>query len=291
MSARSIGSGTISFGLVSIPFKTYTAASSQRVSFNVLHKKCGGRMKQQYFCPIDNCIVERTDMVKGFEFARERFVQFKDDELEKMKSPKTDSLDLLAFVPEDTFDLIQIERSYYLGADTGGAKAYALLARTMTRMKRIAVGRYWTRGKEKLVLIRPYRSRGLIMHYIYYSNEVRAFDEIKIAEEPAFKPIEDQLAEKLVAGLARDTFDAREFRDDYQERIKAAVEAKVSGQEIFVAQEAPRAQIIDLFEALKRSLDESTPPKTSHRASPRSPAKAKPRTPRTPLHSVKREGE
>ncbi len=258
MAARSIGSGTISFGLVSIPFKLFTAASSQNVSFNMLHKKCGGRMKQQYFCPIDNCIVERTEMVKGFEFAKEQFVQFDETELKKLESPKTDSLELIEFVPEDTVDFVHIEKSYYLGPDKGGDKAYQLLSKSMQRTKRVAVGRYWTRGKEQLVLIRPYRSRGLILHYVYYANEVRAFDEIELGSEMAFKPMEEQLADKLIEQLAKREFNAKEFKDEYEERVKSAVEAKVSGQEIVVAQEAPKAQIIDLFEALKRSLDQSS---------------------------------
>ncbi len=279
MAARSIGSGTISFGLVSIPFKLFTAASSQNVSFNMLHKKCGGRMKQQYFCPIDNCIVERTEMVKGFEFAKEQFVQFDETELKKLESPKTDSLELIEFVPEDTVDFVHIEKSYYLGPDKGGDKAYQLLSKSMQRTKRVAVGRYWTRGKEQLVLIRPYRSRGLILHYVYYSNEVRAFDEIELGSETAFKPMEEQLADKLIEQLAKREFNAKEFKDEYEERVKSAVEAKVSGQEIVVAQEAPKAQIIDLFEALKRSLDQSS--SVSSDVGPASekppPKKAKPR--------------
>jgi DNA end-binding protein Ku len=280
MAARSIGSGTISFGLVSIPFKLYTAASSQNVSFNLLHKKCGGRMKQQYFCPVDNCIVERSEMVKGFEFAKEQFVQFAEDELKKLESPKTDSLELVEFVPESTVDFVHIEKSYYIGPDKGGDRAYQLLSKSMQRTGRVAVGRYWTRGKEQLVLIRPYRSKGLILHYVYYSNEVRAFDEIELGSEAAFKPVEEQLADKLIEQLAKPEFDAKAFKDDYQERVKSAVEAKVSGQEIVVAQEAPKAQIIDLFEALKRSLDQSANASAGD-ASPASerppPKKAKPR--------------
>ncbi len=257
MTARAVGSGTISFGLVSIPFKQFTAASSSRVRFNTLHNKCGGRMKQQYFCPIDNCIVERADMVKGFEFAMERYVTFTDTEIRKHQARRTDSLELVAFVPEDTVDLVVLEKSYYVAPDRGGEKAYQLLARAMQRTKRVAVGRFSRRGREQLVILRPYRSRGLIMHHVYYSNEVRAFDELDLGTEHVFRQVEEDLANKLIEELARDTFDARSFKDDYEERIKASIEAKVSGQEIIVAQEPPNAQIIDLFEALKRSLDAS----------------------------------
>jgi DNA end-binding protein Ku len=254
MAARAIGSGTISFGLVSIPFKTYTAASSQNVSFNMLHKKCGGRMKQQYLCPVDNVVVERTDMVKGFEFAKDQYVQFTEDDLKKLEAAKTDSLELVEFVPESTVDLVYIEKSYYIGPDKGGDRAYQLLAQAMKRANKIAVGRYWTRGRQQVVLIRPYHTKGLIMHYVYYANEVRSFDEVGTGSDTTFKDIELDLADKLIAQLATDEFKADKYRDEYQDRIRAAVDQKVAGQEISVSEDAPKAQIIDLFEALKRSL-------------------------------------
>lgn len=278
MAARSIGSGTINFGLVSIPFKLFTATSSQSVSFNMLHKKCGGRMKQQYFCPVDNCVVERTDIVKGFEFSKDQYVQFAEDELKKLESPKTDSLELLEFVPESTIDFVEIEKSYYLGPDKGGDRAYQLLSKSMQRTGKVAVGRYWTRGKEQVVLIRPYQSRGLILHYIYYSNEVRPFSEVELGSEAAFKPVEEELADKLIEQLSKPAFEPKEFKDDYQERVRAAVEAKVAGQEIVVSEEAPKAQIIDLFEALKRSLDSAAQKAAdAPESAPKPPKKASPR--------------
>ena len=254
MAARAIGSGTISFGLVSIPFKVYTAASSQNVSFNLLHKKCGGRMKQQYLCPVDNVVVERSDMVKGFEFAKDQYVHFSEEDLKKLEAAKTDSLELVEFVPESTVDLVYMEKSYYLGPDKGGDKAYQLLAQSMKRSGKIAVGRYWTRGREQLVLIRPYHNKGLIMHYVYYANEVRSFDDVGVGGDATFKDIELDLADKLIEQLGAPEFKADKYRDQYQDRIRAAVDQKVAGQEISVAEEAPKAQIIDLFEALKRSL-------------------------------------
>ncbi len=253
MAARSIGSGTISFGLVSIPFKLYTAASSVAVSFNMLNKKTGNRLKQQYVDAVDKSIVERTEMVKGYEFAKDQYVQFSEDELKKLEAAKTDSLELVEFVPEDTVDLVHMEKSYYIGPDKGGERAYQLLAKTLKKVGKIAVGRFWTRGKEQLVLIRPYK-KGLLLNYVYYANEVRAFDEVEVGSEAQFKDVEIDLAEKLIDQLSVGEFDASKFKDEYQDRVKAAVEQKVAGQEIHVAEEAPKAQIIDLFEALKRSL-------------------------------------
>ena len=254
MAARAIGSGTLSFGLVSIPFKVYTAASSQNVSFNLLHKKCGGRMRQQYFCPVDNCTVERSDMVKGYEFTKDQYVQFTDEDLKKLEAAKTDSLELVEFVPESTVDLVYMDSSYYLGPDKGGERAYQLLSQAMKRTGKIAVGRFWTRGREQLVLIRPYRQKGLIMHYVYYANEVRSFDDVGLGADATFKDIEQDLADKLIEQLSQPEFSAEKFRDEYQDRLRAAIDQKVAGQEITVSEEAPKAQIIDLFEALKRSL-------------------------------------
>jgi DNA end-binding protein Ku len=291
MAARAIGSGTISFGLVSIPFKLYTAASSQNISFNLLHKKCGGRMKQQYQCPVDNCIVERTDMVKGYEFAKDQYVQFSEDELKKLDAAKSDALELVEFVPESTVDLVYMEKSYYIGPDKGGDKAYQLLAQAMKRSGKIAVGRYNTRGREQLVLIRPYHEKGLIMHYVYYASEVRSFDEVGVGSTTAFKDVELDLADKLIEQLTTTEFKADKYRDEYQDRVKHAVDQKVAGKEITVAEEAPKAQIIDLFEALKRSLASgAAPPSAKAENKDEAPESAKPVKKASPRESKKKAG-
>jgi len=253
MTARAIGSGTISFGLVTIPIKVYTAASSHNASFNLLHKKCGGRMKQQYLCPVDNVVVERTDMVKGFEFAKDQYVQFTEEELKKLESAKLDSLEIVEFVPDKTVDLVHVEKTFYIGPDKGADKAYQLLAKAMHKSGKIAVGRYWTRGRQQVVLIRPYK-KGLVLQYIFYATEVRSFDEIGSGSETAFKDIELDLADKLIAQLSTPEFRAEKYSDEYQDRVRAAVDQKVAGKEVTFAEDAPRATITDLFEALKRSL-------------------------------------
>ena len=256
MAARAIGTGTISFGLVSIPVKLYTATASEAVSFNLIHNKCKGRIKQQIFCPTDNEIVERTDLLKGYEYAKNQYVLFSEEELDALEAAKTNSLEIVEFVPAETVDWIYISKTYYLGPDKGGDKAYKLLSAAMERTKKIAVGRYFTRGKEQLVLLRPYKN-GLILHYAYYANEVRAYDEVDTGAVIATKPIEDELADKLIAQLTIPEFNPEQYRDEYVERVKAAVEQKVAGQEVAIPPEQPPAQIIDLFEALKRSLAEA----------------------------------
>jgi DNA end-binding protein Ku len=255
MPARAVLSGTISFGLVSIPVKFFTAASSEQVSFNMLHKKCGGRLKMQFVCPTDNNeVVERSDTVKGYEYSKGQYVQFNEEELKALETERGGSIEITEFVPVTSVDFLQVEKSYYLGPDKGGDKAYRLLGEAMTAKGRVAVGRWSARGKEQVVLVRPYGKDGLVIHQLYYSNEMRAFSEIDTGATFTFSEKEHELAEKLIEELGTDAFDATKYTDSYSERVKAAVDQKVAGQEITIAPEAPKAQIIDLFEALKKSL-------------------------------------
>ncbi len=282
MAARSIGSGTISFGLVSIPIKLYTAATPKGVSFNMLHGKCGSRMKQQYVCPIDNEVVERKDMVRGFEHSKDTYVRFTEEELKTLEAERTNQLELMEFVPASSVDFVSIEKTYFLGPDKGGDRAYALLSQSMERAGRMAVGKFSQRGRENLVLVRPYK-KGLVLHEVYYADEVRPFEEVETGGSFEFKPIERDLADKLIEQLAQDTFEPARFRDEYATRVLAAVEAKVAGNDVTIAEEAPKAQIIDLLEALKRSVAASmTSANTADEGAPESapgggPKKAAPR--------------
>jgi DNA end-binding protein Ku len=257
MAARPIGSATISFGLVSIPVKLYTATSSQSISFNQLHPKCGGRIKQQLYCPVDDEVVDRNTLVKGYEYAKDQYVTFSPDELKALEAQKTDSLNIVEFVPLDRVDLLHVERSMYLGPDKGGAKAYQLLAKAMLETGRVAIGRYWSRGQEQLVLIRPYRE-GLILHTLYYADEVRAYSEVPLGDKVEFRKGEPEMARQLVEQLSADDFKVGEYKDEYRERLLEAIEQKVAGKEIVAAPEQPQAQIIDIFEALKASLQQTT---------------------------------
>jgi DNA end-binding protein Ku len=255
MPARAVLSGTISFGLVSIPVKFFTAASSEQVSFNMLHKKCGGRLKMQFVCPTDNNeVVERSETVKGYEYSKGQYVQFTEEELKALETERGGSIEITEFVPVTSVDFLQVEKSYYLGPDKGGDKAYRLLGEAMTAKGRVAVGRWSARGKEQVVLVRPYGKDGLVIHQLYYSNEMRAFSEIDTGATFTFSEKEHELAGKLIEELGTDSFDATKYTDSFSERVKAAVDQKVAGQEITIAPEAPKAQIIDLFEALKKSL-------------------------------------
>jgi DNA end-binding protein Ku len=253
MAARPLSSSTIAFGLVSIPVKLYTASSAQGVHFNQLHKKCGGRLKQRMYCPVDDEYVEKEDIIKGYEVTKNNYVQFTGEEMNALEAERFQTLDLVEFVPESTVDFVYIEKSYYLGPDKGGDKAFNLLSKAMRRTEKIAVGRYWTRGKVNLVLLRPYK-KGLILHQVYYANEVRAYDDVELGPDMRFSEAEESLADQLIASLAVEKFAPEKYHDEYVERVKKAAEQKVAGQELTVAPEQPAAQIIDLFEALKQSL-------------------------------------
>lgn len=262
MAARAFASGTISFGLVSIPVKLYTAASSEQVSFNMLHKKCSGRIKMQYYCPTDNEVVERSDTVKGYEHARGQYVLFTEEDLKTFEAERSNAIEITEFVPLPSVDFVHVEKSYYLGPDKGGDKAYTLLSEAMGQKDRVAVGRWAARGKEQLVLIRPYQE-GLILHQLFYANEVRAFEEVEAPAKLNFTDKERELAQKLIEQLSSDKFEAEKYRDTYSDKVREAVDQKVAGQEITVAPEAPKAQIIDLFDALKKSLANAPAPPPS----------------------------
>jgi DNA end-binding protein Ku len=255
MPARAIASATISFGLVSIPVKLYTATSSEQVRFNMLHPETKSRVKQQYIDASSGEVVDRNVLVKGYEYGRDQYVIFTEDELKALETERSSSLDIVEFVPLESVDLLQVEKTYYLGPDKGGDKAYRLLTDSMVNTKKVAVGRWSARGKEQLVVVRPYRD-GLLLHQMFYANEVRAFEEIDTGATFEFKPVERNLAEKLIDELSTDAFHPERYKDEYAERVLAAVEKKVAGEQIHVAQEAPKAQIIDLFEALKKSLNQ-----------------------------------
>jgi DNA end-binding protein Ku len=258
MAARATSSTTISFGLVSIPVKVYTATSEQGVHFHQLHEKCGGRIKQRLYCPTDDEFVERTDLVKGYEVAKNQYVQFSEEELHALDAERFSTLDLVEFVPESTVDFVYIERSHYLGPDKGGEKAFNLLSRAMRKMERIAVGKQWSRGKVNLVLLRPYK-KGLILHHVYYANEVRAYDDVELGPDVRFSEAEDELAGRLIEQLSQPSFEPERFEDEYAGRVAKAAAEKAEGQQITVAPEQPAAQIIDLFEALKQSLNQPAP--------------------------------
>ncbi len=272
MPPHAIGSGTISFGLVSIPVKMYTAASSMNVSFNQLHAKCGSRIRQQTFCPVCNETVERGALVKGYEVSKDQYVRVGDEELKALEGEASKTIDIAEFVPLEKVDPVYFEKAYYLGPDKGGEKAYRLLTDAMAKSGRVAVATFVMRGKESLVLIRP-SSDGLMLHTMFFSDEVRSFGEIDKGMGAKIRDGEMDLAQQLIDGLSNDDFKPENYEDSYRVRVLQLIEQKVEGKEVTVAAPAAeRAQVIDLMEALKESLAKRVP------AEKKPPAKAPRRT-------------
>ena len=277
-----MASGTISFGLVSVPVKLYAATKSKSVSFNLLHDKDKSRLRQQYVCATCGQVVERNAIVKGYEYAKEQYVVFTDDELRALEQKTEQSIEIEEFVPISEVDPIYFERAYLLGPDKGGQKAYRLLREAMSTAGKGAVAKFATRGKQQLVLLRESRG-GLIMHALCYADEVRGFEEIDRGEGVELKPGELDLAIQLIEQLASPTFDPQKYEDEYRKQLLELIERKVAGQEVVaVAAQPPKAQIIDLMEALKASLaakQAAKPPKAAAREVQKS-ARAKERAPR-----------
>jgi DNA end-binding protein Ku len=258
MAARSIGSLTLSFGLVAIPVKLYTATqSANAISFNLLHKDCGSRLKQQYICLKDGSVVERDDMVKGYEFAKDQYVSFSPEEIKALEEVGTHAVEISEFVPIESIDPVYFDKTYYLAPDKGAAKPYGLLIEALKEAKRCAVGRWATRGKAYIVTIRPVDDV-LTMQQLHFAADVRPATELDVPK-PDVKPAELKLARQLIDQQSADRFDPSTYTDELRARIEAAIQKKVEGQEISVSEIAPEGggKVIDLMEALRASLEKT----------------------------------
>ena len=257
MSARPLATANISFGLVSIPVKLYSAGQpSAAISFNMLHAKCGGRVKQQYICPRDdNQVVERDQMVKGYEFSKDRYVTFTPEELKQLEEKATQQIEIVEFLPASTIDPVYYDKAYYLGPEKGADRAYRLLARAMRETGRTALARYAARGKQYLVQLRPAPGEdGIVMQQLLYADEVRTFKEVPV-EPGEVKEAELGLAKQIIGQISNEEFHPENYDDDVKKRIHEQIERKVQGQEIQITEEPQQpTQVIDLMEALKASL-------------------------------------
>jgi DNA end-binding protein Ku len=254
MSARAIGTATVSFGLVSIPVKLYTTnQSGADISFNLLHASCGSRLKQQYICIKEEVPVERDEMGKGYEFAKGQYVMLSAEELKALDAVATNTVELAEFVPAESVDPLYFEKAYYLGPDKGGERAYKLLAEAMTVTGLVGIASYSARGKQYIVLVRPFEE-GLAMHQLRYAEEVKSWSEITLPDFPAIKDAELELAKQIIQQISSATFTPERYKDEVRGRMLQLIEQKVAGQEITAVPEAPQGKIIDLMEALKASL-------------------------------------
>ena len=255
MAARSIASLTLSFGLVSIPVKLYSATeSSATVRFNLLAKD-GSRLKQQYVSDKDGQVVERAEMVKGYEFEKDKFVLFAADELKALDEAASHAIDIVAFVPEKSVDPIYYDKAYFLAPDKRGGKPYALLMAAMRKSARCALARWTSKGKQYVVQVRV-AEEGLVLQQLLYADEVRSLKDLSI-EKVDVSDAELGLALQLIDQISQDSYDPSEFKDEEKRRILAAIDEKIAGKQVVasVHAEAPSTgQVIDLMDALRASL-------------------------------------
>lgn len=255
MAARAIWSGTIAFGMVSIPVRLYTATESHDVRLHLLHKGCGARLKNLRWCPVHDVAVAWEDVERGYEYARDKYVPISDEELDKLPVKTVHSVDISDFVRLDEVDPIYFDRAYYLAPTESGAKAFALLLKALEQTGRAAVAKVAIRDKESLCLVRPYRGT-LTMHTMLYANEVRPAEDLGEAAEPSSRvsPKELQMAVSLVENLS-DSFDPSRYEDDYQAALKQVIDAKVDGSPMPPAPKAKGTKVVDLMEALRASIE------------------------------------
>jgi DNA end-binding protein Ku len=276
MAARAIGTATLSFGLVSIPVKVYSSTVSEaEFSFNLLEKKTGSRLKQQYISQKTGEIVPRDEMVKGYEFAKGQYVVFTDEEMKAVEQQANKAVEIKEFVPLAKVDPVYFDRAYYLGPDKGAERPYALLRAAMRKTGRAALAQYAVRGKQYLVLVRP-QDDGLVMQQLRYAHEIRAIGDLELPDAKV-ADAELKLAVQLVEQIASDEFQPEQYKDEVRARIEEAIRRKVEGQEVTAEPAAePAAKIIDLMEALKASLGEGKaarkPAKRAARAASRKKA-------------------
>lgn len=276
MAPRSIATATISFGLVSIPVKLFsTASSSSGVHFNLIHGKCGTRIKQQYFCPTDDEVVPYGELVRGYEFAKNKYVTFTPEELEAIEAQATQEIEITEFLPADEIDSIYYDKSYFLGPDKGGDRAYRLLSAALRKTKRVAVAKYAARGKMYLVALMP-KDNGLILQQLHYAEEVKDFADVPRPTGDV-DDVEMGLALKLIDQGSAKTFKPENYKDEVAERMHKLVDKKVAGEDITEsAPDEPRAKVVDLMQALRESLEKkgvSMPAPTEKKAAKRAPAR------------------
>jgi DNA end-binding protein Ku len=269
MALRPLRNATISFGLVSIPVRFYTATKSEDVHFHLLHESCGSRVNRKWWCPHHEKIVDSDELIRGYEISKNKYVTFTDAEMETLETDDNRAVEITEFVDLHQIDPVFFEKAYYLGPSAGGGKTYRLLSQAMKKQDKVAVARWIGGGKEHLVVLRPYE-KGLILHTMYYADEVRDFDAIDIEESGAVREKEVALAEMLINELTEKKFDPLQFKDEYRHRLLDRIRAKSKGKTIEAEEkeEEKGGEVIDIMEALRRSLDKGRAPRRAARKSP-----------------------
>ena len=264
--ARAIWSGSIGFGMVSIPVKLFGATESKDISFHLLHATCGTRLKQVRWCPTDEQEVPWNETMRGYEYAKDQYVTLTDEDFEKLPLPSKHAIELSAFVKQEEIDPVFYEKSYHLAPDERGEKAYALLIRTLEKKGLTAIATITIRKKEQLCALRP-KDGALILETLYYPDEIRAQPEMDLSKTK-ITDRELEMAFTLI-DLLRKPFDPAEYTDHYREALSQLIEAKLEGREVVTSPAAREANVIDLADALRRSVEAAKKSKSKRAARPR----------------------
>ena len=278
MALRPLRNATITFGLVNIPVRFYTATKSEDVHFNMLHADCGSRVNRKWWCPQHETMLESGDMIRGFAIAKNQYVTFSDEEIDALESDNDRALEITEFVDLEQIDPVFFEKAYYLGPGTGGSKTYRLLAEAMKKQGKVAVARWVSGSREHLVVLRPFEN-GLVLHTMYYADEVRDFGAMDLEDAPV-RDKELGLAEMLINELSVEEFDPLQYKDEYRERLLDKIRKKSEGEVIVseAASDEKSAEVVDIMEALRRSLEGTAvkkPRAAAKKAPPRPEARAK----------------
>ncbi len=267
MALRPLRNATITFGLVNIPVRFYTATKSEDVHFNLLHASCGTRVNRKWWCPHHEAIVESDELVRGYPVSKNTYVTFSDEEMEALETDDNRALDITEFVSLDQIDPVYFEKAWFLGPAPGGGKTYSLLAAAMKKQKKVALARWVSGNREHLVVLRPFED-GLILHTMFYAGEVRDFAAIEKEDAPV-REKELSLAEMLINELTEKKFDPLEYKDEYRQRLMDRIREKSEGKTIVseTKQEERAGEVVDIMEALRRSLEGGRAP--AKRAAPR----------------------
>lgn len=258
--ATSVWKGHLTFGLVSLPVRLFTAARSESLSFNQLHKTDNSRIKQVIYCQAEDKPIPRDEIVKGYEYEKGKYVVIQDEDIKKV-APKTASvMEIQEFVKSSDVDPVYLESSYYMAPDEGGEKPYALLFEALKETKYYAVAKIAMHNREHIVIVRP-GARGMVLHTMYYADEVRRSEEFR-TDTSNVSEREMNLAKMLVESLAA-AFEPEKYHDTYRDNLRKMIEAKVEGHKVVETPQANIAPVIDIMEALKKSLEARKPPKTA----------------------------
>jgi DNA end-binding protein Ku len=258
--ATAVWKGSLTFGLLAVPIRLFTAARSERLNLHQLHKECHTRLRQPLFCPHCNRQVDRSEVVRGYEYEPGKYVVVTDEEIKKITSRSSKTMELVAFVNQEEIDPIYFDSSYFVLPEKESEKPYALLLKVLEDAKRVGIATFTMHQREYTVFIRPL-NHGLTLHTMYYPNEIRRVSGYgEVGKDIKLKPQEIKLAEQLVETLSAH-FKPEQYHDTFQERLKALIDAKQKGKAIVEEEKPTRAPVIDMMEALKRSLQKTVPQK------------------------------